>query len=400
MGTCFQGRPHCQTPVVWEDRGEVEGGSGKYEEGFQAGYNEGRRDEYEDWSSDGHGTHCSHQATIPYDDYGTQPDSASTPSTIIENGATSTSTAITSTQTEMGTSQYLEMGSPTHTATSHPQMLSGNSRKNLKIDSTSEIPQYTAVFPSPTLSATVSNQSASFTAITVLETRPTMANFNQKPEKLEKPPFSNQITSKTPTPSVSEPTDDIARVYASPHTQSDIVLQPQSAPATHSNASSSELPAATGHEKSTIASVIFESQTPMVSPAPTSIVTALETRSESVDSMKIHQKTENSPTFTQKVMEPFVSDNYKCADDTYTPPALATIIQDFKTHSEKSSFTENDRNVEKSAILTHFSWADDSEPLHSPFIISEPILITSSSLQQLQKHTAYFLFSVSTLLST
>ena len=34
------------------------------------------------------------------------------------------------------------------------------------------------------------------------------------------------------------------------------MLQPQSAPATHSNASSSELPAATGHEKSTLASEI------------------------------------------------------------------------------------------------------------------------------------------------
>ena len=117
-----------------------------------------------------------------------------------------------------------------------------------------------------------------------------MANFNQKPEKFEKPPFSNQITSKTPTPSVSEPTDDMARVYASRHTQNDVILQPQSTPATYSNASSSELPAAIGHQKSTLASAVFESQPPTVSAAPTSIVTALKMGSELFDFVKNYQK--------------------------------------------------------------------------------------------------------------
>ena len=44
-----------------------------YEEGYQAGYEEGQHDEHGDWALEGHGMHCSHQITIPYDDYGTPP---------------------------------------------------------------------------------------------------------------------------------------------------------------------------------------------------------------------------------------------------------------------------------------------------------------------------------------
>ena len=42
-----------------------------HEEGFQAGYEEGQRDERGDWALEGHGIHCGYQTTIPYDDYGT-----------------------------------------------------------------------------------------------------------------------------------------------------------------------------------------------------------------------------------------------------------------------------------------------------------------------------------------
>jgi hypothetical protein len=52
-----------------------------HEEGFQAGYNEGRNDERGDWALDGHGIHCgyqSDQSAIPYDDHGTLTDPTAT----------------------------------------------------------------------------------------------------------------------------------------------------------------------------------------------------------------------------------------------------------------------------------------------------------------------------------
>lgn len=119
----------------------------------------------------------------------------------------------------------------------------------------------------------------------------------------------------------------------------------------------------------------------MTPPAPTCVVTALETRSESANSTKNHQKTEKSPIFTQNTTEPIVSDDSKCANDTYTSPALATIVLDLETRSEKSSFTENDRNIGKSAISTCFSWAEDSESLHSPSTAPTKNLRDLSSLR-------------------
>ena len=245
------------------------------------------------------------------------------------------------------------MGSPTHTVTSHPQTLSGNSRENPKMDSTvstSEIPQYTAVFPSPTLSATISNQSAPFTAITVLETRSTMANFDQKPEKLEKTPISNQITSKTPTPGISKPTNNVARAYASPPTQSDADLLSPKSPTLSPTATSSHSPALTRHKKSELACAVFKSQASMESSAPTRVVTALERRPELDGPVKIHQKVEKAAVLTQNTPEPIVLGHSKCTDDVNAPPAPTSIATYLKTPSETAGFI---KKSSKSRKITH-----------------------------------------------
>jgi hypothetical protein len=80
-------------------------------------------------------------------------------------------------------------------------------------------------------------------------------------------------------------------VYKHLPAHNDAIFQP---PTLSPTPSSSQLPASSGPEKSVLSRAIFKLQTPMVSPAPTSVVTALETRSESVDSTKNHQKTEKS----------------------------------------------------------------------------------------------------------
>jgi hypothetical protein len=310
-----------------------------------------------------------------------------------------TSTADSCTQTDLpiattGTSVYTQTTPQTATTTSvfaqtNPTMFAttpqspapSRNGKNAKIDSASEIPLHTTVFSSPTPSASVSNQSTPSTAVTVLETRPTMANFDQKPEKLEKPPFFNQITSKTPTPSIPEPTDDIARVYASPHTPNDVVLQPLRVPTCSTTASSSELPAAIGDQKSVLSRAVFESQPPTVSTASTSIAIALETRPELVDLEKIHQKVEKSAKFTQNTLESIVSDQSKRADNTSMPPALTDVATDLKTRSATVGFMKKHENIGFSPIFTRnppkslvsdcFSWADDAVEL--PTVSTEPM---------------------------
>lgn len=57
-----------------------------YEQGFQAGYNEGWcNKKHGDWASDGHGMHCGYQTTIPYDNYSSLLDPTATSLTNTDN---------------------------------------------------------------------------------------------------------------------------------------------------------------------------------------------------------------------------------------------------------------------------------------------------------------------------
>jgi hypothetical protein len=358
-----------------------------YEEGFQAGYNEGRRDEYGDWSSDGHGMHCGYQDPIPYDDYGTQTNPTARP--IINTAAVSTQTDSIISTISATLSTQTESPAPTLDATSQTEpALIKNGGKNSKIGSTSEMLPNIIDFSSSTPSSTSIDSPAPSTVTTGLETQFTLANFDQKLEKLEKPPISNKITSKTPTPNISEPTDNIARAYASPPTPNDVVLQPQSAPATTITASSSQLPAGTTDGKSALLRAAFESQASMESTAPTSVVTALETRPELDDSVKIHQKVEKAAVFTQRTPEPIVLGQSECADNVSVPPTPTAVAKDLKTLSETAGSIRNNQKVEKSPIFTQkgspalvsgdLKLEDDDDLLTEPITIA-PALETHAT---------------------
>ena len=103
-----------------------------YEEGFQ----EGQRNAHEDWALDGHGLHCGYNSTVPYDDYGTLPDSiqvATVTSPII--------TASVSTQIDpplsITTSAFTQTDLPdvsnasNHTQTSSPTTISSTTTNNV-----------------------------------------------------------------------------------------------------------------------------------------------------------------------------------------------------------------------------------------------------------------------------
>ena len=65
-----------------------------HDKGFQAGYDDGRRDEKGDWILDGHGMHCGYEATAPCEDASTQTDltASSQDRTFVENGISTCST--------------------------------------------------------------------------------------------------------------------------------------------------------------------------------------------------------------------------------------------------------------------------------------------------------------------
>jgi hypothetical protein len=307
---------------------------------------------------------------------------------------TTSLTAVTTTaSTQLPTPRNRQRTLPDHTTSSHtgphslvthsatlqsPALLAKGENTDLsttKATSTGEISQNLAIFSSPMPSVNVSNLITPSTTITALETRSTMASFIENHQKLEKSVIFNQVTTKSPSPDAVGHTNDPTEDCASPATHNDLILQP---PPPFPSASSSQSSAAASsilHEKSVPLSAVFESQAPTVSTAPTSIVTALKTRSKLFDFVINHQKTEMSPIFTQKAMDPIVSDNSKRTNDVDTPPALATIIPASETPSATAGFMKNHQNIENSPVFSqkileplvtkHFSWADDTYVSHT-----------------------------------
>jgi hypothetical protein len=50
-----------------------------HDSGYEAGFEEGRREEQGDWLIDGHGEHCGYPSTVAHEDFGTQTDPESMP---------------------------------------------------------------------------------------------------------------------------------------------------------------------------------------------------------------------------------------------------------------------------------------------------------------------------------
>ena len=355
-----------------------------YEEGFQAGYNQGQRNAHEDWALDGHGLHCGYETTVPYDDYGMLPDSiqvSMSPITTNEKASISTQTdppdttttsistqmnpttpittsqvqefvkngvnaclvpmaatfvqtslyithtpslATTGTQTENTTPQHVEIGYPTRVSMPHTLALPGN-RKNTKFGTTkvtvSEISQDFPVFSSEKLSSTSSDSPGPYPTTTALEMQSTMAGFTQKVEKVEEQPIFTQTTPITPAPRTVEPIYGVTKVYVSTKNPNDAILQP---PTTSTTASSPQPSASSKHKKSVLSCAVFTSQQPTESLAPTCIVTAQETRLELADFTENHQKTEKSANFNQNHSKLPVLERLDWADDATELPLLAT----------------------------------------------------------------------------
>ena len=392
----------------------------KFEEGQKEGIKKGRetyygkgivKGEYEEhmrWLAEGHGQHC--LMPVPFrDDTGTQTDTPTTTMsvstqtslatstampearTLVENGVSArlaTTVAISvqtspykahipslatiSTQTETGMSQHLEIDYPTRVATSQSPALLENG-KNSKIITTnvttSEFSPFFAVFSSQTPSVTSSDSTISSTTTTALETRSSTASFTQKVEKVENQSIFIKTTPQPSLPSIVEPIDDVTGVQTTLPTSNDAILHLPVTSRTASSPVTLLTPYCTGHEKSAPLCAVFESQAPTESLALTTIITALETCSETAGFTKSCQNVENSHTFTQNVPEPIVLGYSKCAEDFYSSPAPTATITAFETRSAPADSTKNHQKIEispisnknhpKSTVSDHFNWADD-----------------------------------------
>jgi hypothetical protein len=178
-------------------------------------------------------------------------------------------------------SQHLEISPPICVATLQLREIPGY-RKNSKTHPTSKNSPYTAIFSSPTPSATRSNSSVPSSTTTSIETQLTMSIFAQKHQKFENSAISraNQTTPETSPPITAGPTNDAKRVYTSPPTPNDFVLQ---SPTSTTTASSSEslptpvTPHPSRHKKSAPLRTVSKLQLLIESPASTTIVVDLKT---------------------------------------------------------------------------------------------------------------------------
>jgi hypothetical protein len=291
-----------------------------YEEGFQAGYNEGRRDEYGDWAIDGHGMHCGYQATIPCDDYGTQIEPA-TSSIITENSPRTTVTV--STQTDpLTVEKFLSNVTKPVTATFSVQ---------------TDTP--TARLP---LTASIS-----------IQTSPWMPenskNVSFSPKK--SPSLAAEVEEKSQTQTVKRLHYESTVSYDNPSTQN----ESPSCKTTQNHTKTIELDF-TGEISSNIP--VFSSITPSVispdSTRPSTTTTALEMRSTTAGFTQKVEKVEISDISTQAISLATPTLDYASPSPSITPtssPAPTTIEAGLETRPETTSFIEN-QNVKKSAIFT------------------------------------------------
>jgi hypothetical protein len=348
----------------------------RLKEAYETGYNEGRREEQEDWIIDGHGF-CIQPLQHPHEESSTQTDPPMTTATTTSVSAqtdpisTSSTTYLTSgtqtsllattlnttmdifaqtnsistqmschiitlptsvpatslaspvtigTQTKTKTSQNLEIGPSTRVAMPQSPALSEDGKK-AKIDSTSEISPNLAIFSTTTPCAALLDTKEPSTTSTGCEMRSTSADFAQKHQKNENPPISTQTTNRNPAPKVIEAINDATEVYASQTSPNDATFRPLILSA----AASSQGPVVPGHEKNVLLRAVFDSKPPTESPVSTTIVSALENHSETASFMEKHQKDEKSHIFTQKTPDSPISARFNWSDDAYEPPILSTV---------------------------------------------------------------------------
>jgi hypothetical protein len=137
----------------------------------------------------------------------------------------------------------------------------------------------------------------------------------------------------------------------------------------------SQTTASTVQGKSAQSGVVFESQVPTESLAPTDIVSDLKMRPAAAGFIGNHQKIEKSPIFAQKQT---VLDHSRSADDVDTSPLPTTIATSIEMRLEMAAFTENHENHRKPPIFNQkhpktlvmelFNWENNSESLPTKYI--------------------------------
>jgi hypothetical protein len=161
-----------------------------YEEGFQAGYNEGQRDTHEDWALDGHGLHCGYRTTVPYDDYGTLPDSiATSPVTTDKKASVSTQTDPPATTTTSVSTQTTSLPTPIIADSSSSPTLTATSSKITTNQKTAVLAPTTSV----AVQANPPDTSTTSHSTTNTQTELPATNMNATSPK---PPVLNENTTK------------------------------------------------------------------------------------------------------------------------------------------------------------------------------------------------------------
>jgi hypothetical protein len=147
----------------------------------------------------------------------------------------------------------------------------------------------------------------------------------QTTQERPRTPVSNQNRAKPPKSLVlSEDSTDLRASttygttfdYAT-HSEREIA---QTVDPRHLPTARSRSPAGSGKKKS----AVYDSKPRTESPAPTTIVPALETRSDTAVFVEKHQKTEKTVYFTPKPPDSPISTRFNWSDDAYEPPTLST----------------------------------------------------------------------------
>ena len=320
------------------------------------------------------------------------------PTLTLATATPSASTVYTSTQTNTTTSEQPEIG-PTSTGVTTSQSLAPFETGY----PTNEFSTNFTVFSSPTPSITALNQEACFTSTlgpqthsttaafaqkvekveesyiftqtnspntpilddtsqiitstsslalttfdTTHETRRETAGFMEKQQKIEKSLIFTKTFPQPPSPSTFEPKNEVRRTYTSSGTPNDDLLQPLTLKST---ASSLQHPPNTGHEKSVLLCAVFKSQAPREFTEYTTIVSALETRSETADFAKNCKKLEKTPIFTRKPPEPTISISKMLSVTSSNSAAPSPTHTAFKSRPMSPGFTKNHSKVEKAPII-------------------------------------------------
>lgn len=249
----------------------------------------------------------------------TQTDSATTMTTVSMQTnpvptTPSVSTSTIGTQTNTTMSQLLKIGPPTRIVTSQSPVPYGNREFDQILLYSENSPKFDG-FSLPMPSLIISNSLAPSPITTALETHQKMANFTLKSKTIENSPISTQTTFQTPAPSIFEATNGLLQLNTSPKSLNNNALQSITLTTAASTSQPSVLSATSGDKKRASLSAVLKLQSSIGSREHTSIAKALETCLKTVEFEKFDQKLEKSP----------ILEHFSWVDDTISLPMTSTL---------------------------------------------------------------------------